>query len=72
MTMISTGYRFCPVCASPLALLTRLEDSGDKERLRCPACEYTHWNNPTPVLAGIVLARGHWLGAGRLVAWSGA
>jgi len=30
------------------------EDSGEKERLRCPACGWTHWNNPTPVLAAIV------------------
>jgi NADH pyrophosphatase NudC (nudix superfamily) len=48
------AYRFCPACASPLALLTRLEDSGAKERLRCPACDFTHWSNPTPVLAAIV------------------
>jgi len=48
------AYCFCPICAAPLALLTRLEDSGDKERLRCPACDFTHWNNPTPVLAAIV------------------
>jgi NADH pyrophosphatase NudC (nudix superfamily) len=47
-------YRFCPACASPLALLTRLEDSGEKERLRCPTCDFTHWDNPTPVLAAIV------------------
>jgi len=52
--MSQSAYRFCPACASPLALLTHLEDSGDKERLRCPACDYTHWNNPTPVLAAIV------------------
>jgi NAD+ diphosphatase len=52
--MSQSIYRFCPACAAPLVLLTRLEDSGDKERLRCPACDYTHWNNPTPVLAAIV------------------
>jgi NADH pyrophosphatase NudC (nudix superfamily) len=54
MSMSQSAFRFCPACAAPLALLTRLEDSGDKERLRCPACDYTHWNNPTPVLAAIV------------------
>jgi NAD+ diphosphatase len=52
--MGQNSHCFCPACASPLALSTRLEDSGEKERLRCPACEYTHWNNPTPVLAAIV------------------
>jgi ADP-ribose pyrophosphatase YjhB (NUDIX family) len=30
----------------------RREDGGAKTRLRCAACGYTHWNNPTPVLAG--------------------
>ena len=49
--------RFCPHCATPLEFITLLEDSGDKERLRCGACVLTHWNNPTPVLAAIVEAR---------------
>lgn len=30
------------------------EDGGAKERLRCPACGWTHWNNPTPVLAAVI------------------
>jgi NADH pyrophosphatase NudC (nudix superfamily) len=46
--------RFCPHCATPLELIVQLEDGGHKERLRCPACDWTHWNNPTPVLAAIV------------------
>jgi NADH pyrophosphatase NudC (nudix superfamily) len=46
--------RFCPQCATPLALLVQTEDSGPKERLRCPACGWTHWNNPTPVLAAVI------------------
>jgi hypothetical protein len=25
-----------------------------QERLRCPACGWTHWNNPTPVLAAVI------------------
>ncbi|MFH7043786.1 NUDIX domain-containing protein [Paucibacter sp. JuS9] len=48
------NYRFCPQCAGPLAWLVQDEDSGPKERLRCAACAYTHWNNPTPVLAAVV------------------
>ena len=48
------SFRFCPMCASPLALLERDEDGGPKVRLRCPACEWTHWNNPTPVLAAVI------------------
>jgi len=34
--------------------LAQQEDSGLKERLRCPACDWTHWNNPTPVLAAVI------------------
>jgi NADH pyrophosphatase NudC (nudix superfamily) len=51
---MSQAFNFCPNCATPLAMISMAEDGGDKERLRCPACGYTHWNNPTPVLAGIV------------------
>jgi NAD+ diphosphatase len=47
-------FRYCPQCATPLQTLTRTEDSGDVARLRCPECEFTHWNNPTPVLAAVV------------------
>jgi NAD+ diphosphatase len=47
-------YRFCPQCATSLQWLTQLEDSGAKQRLRCPACGWTHWNNPTPVLAAVI------------------
>ena len=48
------NIRFCPMCATPLALRSELEDGGLKDRLRCPACEFTHWNNPTPVLAAVI------------------
>jgi NAD+ diphosphatase len=48
------SYNYCPHCASPLRLLTQVEDGGPKQRLRCAACGWTHWNNPTPVLAAIV------------------
>jgi NADH pyrophosphatase NudC (nudix superfamily) len=47
-------FRFCPQCATPLAWRAELEDGGAKERLRCPACNWTHWNNPTPVLAAVI------------------
>jgi NADH pyrophosphatase NudC (nudix superfamily) len=46
--------RFCQQCGSALALITEVEDGGPKARLRCPACGWTFWNNPTPVLAAIV------------------
>lgn len=47
-------FKFCPQCAGPLAMLERDEDGGPKRRLRCGACEWTHWNNPTPVLAAVI------------------
>ncbi len=46
--------RFCQHCATALALVTADEDGGPKQRLRCPACGWTHWNNPTPVLAAVI------------------
>lgn len=51
---MTVEYRFCPACATPLAWITAAEDGGDKARLRCPACRFTHWNNPTPVLAAVI------------------
>ncbi len=47
-------FRFCPQCATPLQRLMQVEDGGERERLRCLACGYTHWNNPTPVLAAVI------------------
>jgi len=51
---MSHQVNFCPNCATPLQMLRAMEDGGPKLRLRCPACEWTHWNNPTPVLAAII------------------
>ena len=61
-------FRFCPNCATPLSLIAQLEDGGEKQRLRCAACSWTHWNNPTPVLAAIVEIGGRVLLA-RNAAW---
>jgi len=47
-------YNYCPNCATPLQQISVEEDGGPKVRTRCPACEWTHWNNPTPVLAAVV------------------
>jgi NAD+ diphosphatase len=46
--------RFCLSCGTALQAIAREEDGGLKERLRCPACGWTHWNNPTPVLAAVI------------------
>ena len=63
-------FRFCPNCATALAAVSQAEDGGEKTRLRCPACDYTHWNNPTPVLAAVVEYEGKVLLA-RNAAWPG-
>ena len=47
-------FTYCPACATPLQLLSVIEDGGPKARMRCPACAWTHWNNPTPVLAAVI------------------
>ena len=67
---MSTEFRFCPACAAPLTLQSQMEDGGEKARLRCTGCDYTHWNNPTPVLAAVVEYQGKILLA-RNAAWSG-
>jgi len=51
---MQNAYTYCPACATPLQLLSQQEDGGPKARLRCPACAWTHWNNPTPVLAAVI------------------
>lgn len=63
-------FKFCPRCATALALIPQMEDGGEKERLRCTSCDYTHWNNPTPVLAAVIEYRGQILLA-RNAAWQG-
>jgi len=67
---MSNAFKFCPQCAAPLATMVQMEDGGEKARLRCPACGYTHWNNPTPVLAAVIEYNGQILLA-RNAAWSG-
>ena len=65
--------RFCLQCGHALAWLTQDEDGGPKSRLRCPACGWTYWNNPTPVLAAIVECtdRGGQVLLARNAAWPG-
>ena len=70
MNSTVAGYRFCPSCATALQPITELEDGGPKERLRCPGCGWTHWNNPTPVLAAVIQYRDRILLA-RNAAWAG-
>jgi NADH pyrophosphatase NudC (nudix superfamily) len=67
---MSSNFKFCPQCATPLQFIAQMEDGGEKERLRCVACGYTHWNNPTPVLAAVVEYQGKILLA-QNAAWPG-
>jgi NAD+ diphosphatase len=54
MSTEPAAWRHCPLCASALEWRAEQEDGGAIRRLRCSACTFTHWNNPTPVLAAIV------------------
>ena len=66
-------FNFCPNCGTPLQLLAEMEDGGEKARLRCAACAWTHWNNPTPVLAAVIemADRDGQVLLARNAAWSG-
>ena len=46
------AFRFCPRCAAPM----QDDYRGDAWRRVCSEtnCGYTHWNNPTPVVAAVV------------------
>ena len=70
---MSFETRFCVNCATELQWLARLEDGGEKARLRCVACDWTHWNNPTPVLAAVIemADRDGQVLLARNAAWSG-
>ena len=70
---MQAAFRFCPACATELQPIVANEDGGEKTRLRCPACGWTHWNNPTPVLAAVIecVDRGGQVLLARNAAWSG-
>jgi NAD+ diphosphatase len=65
-------FTYCPQCAGTLAPIEQVEDGGPKTRLRCSACDFTHWNNPTPVLAAVVecVDRGGRVLLARNAAWT--
>jgi NAD+ diphosphatase len=67
---MSTAFKFCPQCATELVLIEQMEDGGMTARLRCLACDFVHWNNPTPVLAAIV-QYGDQILLARNAAWPG-
>jgi NAD+ diphosphatase len=49
--------KYCPVCQSDMAIRDEPEQAT---RLVCSnvACKYVFWNNPTPVVAAIVVVEG--------------
>ncbi|HTN48987.1 MAG TPA: NUDIX domain-containing protein [Burkholderiaceae bacterium] len=47
-------YRYCPCCAAPL----ERQVVAERERSRCVACGWVHWDNPTPVVAALIEYRG--------------
>jgi NAD+ diphosphatase len=67
---MADDFQFCPRCATPLQWRAQMEDGGEKQRLGCPACAWTHWNNPTPVLAAVI-EYGDKVLLARNAAWSG-
>jgi NADH pyrophosphatase NudC (nudix superfamily) len=44
--------KYCPECGS--ALTTRTMDGIERQTCSSESCSYVFWNNPTPVVAGIV------------------
>jgi NAD+ diphosphatase len=63
-------YQFCPRCATPLVERVDASHEGGRTRQSCPdqSCGFVHWNNPLPVVAGIVEYEGRILLA-RNAAW---
>jgi len=49
--------KYCPVCASPLAL--RVLDEFERLACSAPRCQFVYWNNPVPVVAALVQYSDH-------------
>jgi ADP-ribose pyrophosphatase YjhB (NUDIX family) len=47
-------FRFCPFCASQL----ELRELDARMRPVCPACGFTHYHNPLPVIALLIVDQG--------------
>lgn len=46
------GYKFCPLCATPL----RVKEQLGEKRSTCPACGWVHYEDPK-VAAGVLIIR---------------
>jgi 8-oxo-dGTP diphosphatase len=66
ITQEGIPFRFCPRCGQALAPF----DDGERLRLRCEACHWVHYRNPTAGVAVILLNNeGLWLGQRRSGGW---
>lgn len=48
--MLHPDYVYCPRCRTALVA----GPHAGRERNACPACGFTHWNNPAPVVAALL------------------
>lgn len=63
---MSPSFSFCPHCSTKLEPFKQ----GTRARLRCPACGWIHYRNPTVGVAVILLTEaGLWLGRRRDGGW---
>lgn len=51
--------KYCPQCASELQ--SRVIDGVDRLACSTPDCDFVHWNNPIPVVAGIIHYKGKYI-----------
>lgn len=58
--------KYCPLCRSEL--LDRPIDGARRLACSSPQCKFVHWNNPVPVVAGLVRLDGRYVLA-RNAAW---
>jgi NAD+ diphosphatase len=47
---MNSDYKFCPRCAAELTA----KEQGGRVRSFCANCQFTHWNNPLPVVAALI------------------
>jgi len=52
---VPADWKFCPLCAAPLAVKPQPDD---RDRLACSVCDFIRYENPTPVVAAIVMYEG--------------
>jgi len=52
-----TPFSFCPQCGDTLG--ERLIEQKLQRACRSPSCDYVWWNNPTPVVAGLIQVGEH-------------